>query len=67
MFVLTISRQSMNISRPNSNMGHVRSKTRSSGQILVNILQATFVTGFFLKLDQNVCLDSVYAKFEYES
>ena len=64
MFVLTISRR-------DPNMSFVGSKTRSPGQMLGNsCLHSRGQIGdpiFFIKLGQNACLDSVYAKFEYES
>jgi len=62
IFVLTISRQSLN-------MGQGGSKTKSPGQILGNscLHSRGYICDLILmKLGQNVCLDSVYAKLEYE-
>ena len=61
MFVLTISWKSLN-------MGHIRLKTRSPGQILGNsCLQArgNICNPIWLKPCQNVCFDNIQAKFEY--
>ena len=55
MFVLTISRLS-------SNMGHVRSKTRSPGQILGNSClhpRGHICDPILMKLCQNVCFDNI--------
>jgi len=47
-------------SRPCSNMGHVRSKTRSPGQILGNsCLHSRGHICDQMKLDQNVCLSNI--------
>jgi len=54
MFVLTIS-------RPSSNKGHVRSKTRSPGQILGNSClhsRGQICDPILMNLDQNVCLSN---------
>ena len=55
MFVLTISRAS-------SNMGHVRSKTRSPGQILGNSClhsRGHICDPILMILCQNVCIDNI--------
>ena len=55
MFVLIIS-------RPSSNMGHVRSKTRSPGQILGNSClhpRGHICDPILMKLCQNVCFDNI--------
>ena len=60
MFVLTISRSSLN-------MGHVGSKTRSPGQILGNSLEHSrghICDPILIKIGQNVCFDNIQAKFE---
>ena len=63
MFVLIIS-------RPNSNMGYVESKTRSPGQILGNSClhsKGHICDPILMKLCQNVCFDNIQAKFKYGS
>jgi len=63
LFVLTISRPSLNI-------GHVGSKTRSPGQIFGNSClhcRGYLSDPILMKLSQNVCFDNIQAKFEYVS
>jgi len=52
----------LTISRPSSNMGHVRSNTWSPGQILGNSCLHTrghIYDPILMKLDQNVCFDNI--------
>ena len=63
MFVLTIS-------KPSLNLGHVGSTTMSLGQILRNLClhyRCQIDDSNLMKLDQNVCLSNIYAKFDYGS
>jgi len=63
MFVLAIS-------RPSSDMGHVGSKTRSTGQILGNSClhaRGHICDPILMELGQNVCFENIKAKFEYGS
>ena len=49
------------------NMGQVRSKTRSVGQILEKLCvhsRGHIISQIIMKLDQNVCLDEILDKFE---
>jgi len=55
MFVLTISRSDLN-------MGHFRSKTMSTGQILENTglhIRGHICDSILMKVDQNVCLENI--------
>ena len=48
-------------------MGHVRSKTRSQGQILEKLCVCSggrIFSPIIMKLGQNVCLDEISHKFE---
>ena len=61
MIILTISRSSLNI-------GHVRSKSRSVGQIIEKPCEHSRGHSFgpiFIKLAQNNHLDNISVKFEY--
>ena len=55
-------------------MGHIKSKTRSLGQISLKPCSASrghsmvyYVALSIMKLYQNVCLDDILVKFEYGS
>ena len=56
--------------RPSLKLGHVRSKTRSLGQILEKpcVYNCGFIFHWiFVKLCQNVCLNNTEVKFKYGS
>ena len=60
----------MKVSRSSLNMGHVRSKNRSLGQISLKPCSPSRGHSFALilmKLYQNVCLDDISIRFEYGS
>ena len=63
MFVLMISRTL-------SDMGHVRSKTRSLGQISLNPCSPSrghIFASVIMKLYKNICWDDISVRFEYGS
>ena len=63
MIILTISRVS-------SNMYHVGLKTRSVGQMVEKPCEHNtghIMHPVIMKICQNVCLDEISVKFEYES
>ena len=60
----------MIMSRSGLNIGHVRSKTRSLGQISLKPYSPSRGHSFasvFMELYKNVCLDDILVKFEYGS
>ena len=60
----------MRISQSSLNMGHVRLKTRSLGQISLKYCSPSRGYSFvsiFMKLHQNVCLDDILVEFDYGS
>ena len=51
-------------------MGHVRSKTRSVGQMIEKPCEHNtghIMHPIVMKICQNICLDEIWVKFEYES